>query len=116
MTDTLNALSIKQRAKDHVDYGLLVGLVALSVVGVIMAYSATRQQLVDAGENPHYYFERQAMFVVLGLVVMVVVARIDYRRYEIVATPLYVFSLLALAGVFVVGTSAFGAQIGRAHV
>jgi rod shape determining protein RodA len=110
VTDTLTALSIKRRTRDHVDYGLLIGLVALSVVGVIMAYSATRQQLVNAGENPHYYLERQAMFVILGLVAMTIVARIDYRRYDIAATPLYVGSVLALAGVFVVGTSALGAQ------
>ncbi len=110
MTDTLSALSIKQRTKDHVDYGLLVGLIALSVVGVIMAYSATRQQLVNAGENPHYYLERQALFVIVGLVAMTIVARIDYRRYDIAATPLYIGSVLALAGVFVLGTSALGAQ------
>jgi rod shape determining protein RodA len=110
MTDTLSAITSHIRRQDRMDYGLLVGLIALGVTGVVMIYSATRQALVDAGENPHYYVERQAFFVVLGIIAMYVVSRIDYRRYEIAATPLYVLSLVALAGVFVVGNSALGAE------
>jgi rod shape determining protein RodA len=110
MTDTLSAITSHIRRQDRMDYGLLWGLIALGVTGVVMIYSATRQALVDAGENPHYYVERQAFFVVLGIVAMYVVSRIDYRRYEIAATPLYVLSLFALAGVFVVGNTALGAE------
>lgn len=110
MTDTLSAFTARVRTRDHADYGLLWGLIALGATGVVMAYSATRQQLVNAGENPHYYLERQGLFVLLGIVAMFLVSRIDYRRFEIAATPLYVGSLLALAGVFVLGKSALGAQ------
>jgi rod shape determining protein RodA len=110
MTDTLSAMTSHIHRQDRLDYGLFGGLIALGVTGVVMIYSATRQALVDAGENPHYYVERQAFFVVLGIVAMYVVSRIDYRRYEIAATPLYVFSLFALAGVFVVGNTALGAE------
>jgi rod shape determining protein RodA len=110
MTDTLSAITSHIRRQDRLDYGLLWGLIALGVTGVVMIYSATRQALVDAGENPHYYVERQAFFVVLGIAAMYVVSRIDYRRYEIAATPLYVLSLVALAGVFVAGNSALGAE------
>jgi rod shape determining protein RodA len=110
MTDTLSAITSHIRRQDRMDYGLLGGLIALGVTGVVMIYSATRQALVDAGDNPHYYVERQAFFVVLGIIAMYVVSRIDYRRYEIAATPLYVLSLFALAGVFVVGNSALGAE------
>ncbi len=98
------------RAPGTMDWGLFVGIVVLGMTGVVMIYSATRQALVNAGLNPHYYVERQAVFVVLGVVVMYVVSRFDYRRFEIAATPLYVVSLLALAGLFVVGRSALGAQ------
>jgi rod shape determining protein RodA len=110
MTDTLSAITSHIRRQDRMDYGLLWGLITLGVTGVVMIYSATRQALVDAGENPHYYVERQAFFVLLGIIAMYVVSRIDYRRYEIAATPLYVLSLFALAGVFVVGRSALGAE------
>lgn len=110
MTDALGAFADHFRKTDHVDYGLLWGLLALAFTGIVVNYSASRQQLINAGEGPHYYLERQAFFVVLGLVVMFLISRIDYRRYEIAATPLYVFSLFALAGVFVIGKSALGAE------
>ena len=109
-TDTLSAITTRIRSRDHVDYGLLWGLVVLGITGIVVNYSASRQQLINADENPHYYLERQALFVVLGFIAMFIVARIDYRRYEIVATPLYIISLFALAGVFVVGQSALGAE------
>jgi rod shape determining protein RodA len=110
MTDTLSALTIKLRSRDRPDYGLFAGLVALALAGVVVSYSASRQQLLNAGDNPHYYVERQAFFVALGLVIMYAVSRIDYRRFDIAATPLYICGLLSLAGVFVVGNSELGAQ------
>ena len=111
MTDTLSfsTMSSRLRSKDRLDLGLACGLIALGVTGVVMIYSATRQGLINAGDSPHYYLERQAVFVGLGIVVMYVVSLIDYRRLEIVTTPLYVLSLLSLAGVYVVGSSAQGA-------
>jgi len=110
MTDTINALSNRIRSKDSLDASLLWGLIALGITGVIMIYSATRQALINAGYNPHYYLERQSIFVILGIVVMYGISLIDYRRLEIVATPLYVSGLLGLAGVFVLGSSSLGAQ------
>ncbi len=111
MTDTLNARAISlHRPSTHVDYSLALGLIILGFFGTFMTYSASRQALVDAGENPHYYLERQGFFVMLGIVAMAIVARIDYRRLEVLATPLYVCSFFALAGVFVIGQSALGAQ------
>ncbi|MGD1014098.1 MAG: FtsW/RodA/SpoVE family cell cycle protein [Acidimicrobiales bacterium] len=110
MTDTLVAWTSKLRSSDRMDYSLFVGMTALGVIGVGMIYSATRQALVNAGYNGHYYLERQGEFFVAGVIAMYLVSLIDYRRLEIVATPLYVCSLLGLAGVFVLGQSALGAQ------
>jgi len=110
VTDTLSALTSRLRARDRLDLGLLWGLMALGIIGAFMIYSATRQPMLNAGYNPHYYLERQGLFVVLGIIVMYVISMFDYRRFEILATPLYVISLVALAGVFVVGQSSLGAQ------
>ncbi|HWE69179.1 MAG TPA: rod shape-determining protein RodA [Acidimicrobiales bacterium] len=82
----------------------------LAVTGVVMIYSATRGKLALAGDDPHYYLKRQAIFVIVGVVVMVAMAVFDYRRLEQVSTILYVGTLLALAGVYVIGKSAQGSQ------
>jgi rod shape determining protein RodA len=111
LTDTLQARSFSlHRPSAHIDYGLFFALITLGMFGAFMSYSATRQALANAGYNPHYYLERQGLFVVIGVVVMTIIAHIDYRRLEILATPLYVCSFFALAGVFVIGQSALGAQ------
>ncbi|HEY5437564.1 MAG TPA: FtsW/RodA/SpoVE family cell cycle protein [Acidimicrobiales bacterium] len=110
MTDPMTQLSFRPRTKERFDIGLFAGLIVLGVLGVVTIYSATRQLLITEGFNPHYFLERQAFFVGLGIVVMYVVSLIDYRRLEIVTTPLYVLSLLSLVGVFVIGSSALGAQ------
>ena len=110
MSDTLSAITSRIRGRESMDRSLFAGLVLLGLIGVVMIYSATRTALVNAGYNPHYYLERQGIFVVAGIVIMYGISRIDYRRLEILATPLYVVALFALAGVFVAGQSALGAQ------
>ncbi|HEV2428116.1 MAG TPA: FtsW/RodA/SpoVE family cell cycle protein [Acidimicrobiales bacterium] len=110
MSDALASITTRLRTRDGLDVSLLLALVAAGFAGVVMVYSATRQPLILAGYNPHYYVERQGLFVLIGIAAMYLVSRVDYRRLEIVATPLYVLSLLSLIGVFVIGNSALGAQ------
>ena len=89
---------------------LLVGATLLvAAIGVVMVYTATRGSLLAAGEDPRTYLKKQGLFVVLGVIVMVIVAVIDYRRWEPLANILYWLIVLALMGVFVVGSSAQGA-------
>ena len=90
------------------DLVLLAATMVLAVTGVIMIYSATRGKLSLEGVDPHYYLKRQAVFLVLGVLVMVVVALVDYRRLEQISTVLYVGVVLALLAVFAVGSSAQG--------
>jgi len=110
VTDTLAALTSRLKPKEGIDHSLLWGMILLGLIGAVMDYSATRDGLINAGYNPHYYLERQGLFVVIGVAVMCAISLIDYRRLEIVATPLYVLSLISLMGVFFLGQSALGAQ------
>jgi len=110
VTDTMVNWTTKLRSNDRMDVSLFVGLLALGFVGVGMIYSATRQALVNAGYSGHYYLERQGGFFVAGVIAMIVVSRLDYRRFDVVATPFYVASLLGLVGVFALGQTALGAQ------
>ena len=73
--------------------------VILAVTGVVMIYSSTRGWLARGGNDPHYFLKRQAIFMVIGLVVMVGFALFDYRKLEQISTFLYVGILLALLAV-----------------
>ena len=57
----------------HVDWLLLACSVAIAVIGLAMVYSTTRGRIPG---DPTYFVQRQGMFFVIGLVVLVVVALI----------------------------------------
>ncbi|MGC8472238.1 MAG: FtsW/RodA/SpoVE family cell cycle protein [Acidimicrobiales bacterium] len=89
-----------------VDPFLIIGSIVAAVIGVVMVYTATRGPLLLAGTSPTYYLKRQAIFVVLGIVVMGVVGLFDYRKLEALGMAIYALSLFALLAVMVphVGT------------
>ena len=91
------------------DLILLIATMLVSILGVVMVYTATRGSLLAQGDDPKTFLKKQGLFVILGVITMVVVALIDYRRLETVATILYWLIVLSLLGVFVVGSSAQGA-------
>lgn len=93
----------------RLDYGLVVATLVVAVIGVVIVYSATRSELLLAGDSPHYYLDRQAAYVVVGIVVMAVLAASDYRWLENAAAVLYGLLVVALLSVFVIGSSALGA-------
>ena len=94
----------------HFDVVLAGALVAIGIFGSVMVYSATRDSLQAQGISPTYYLKKQAIFLVIGLVVMVGVAAIDYRRLRDWALIIYGFTLLMLLAVYVVGHKSKGAQ------
>ena len=92
------------------DVVLLLSTLAIALIGVVMVYTATRGILIREGLSPSYYLKRQAVFMVLGVIVMAAVAFLDYRRLEPVAYVLYGLMILALMAVMVVGSRAQGSQ------
>jgi rod shape determining protein RodA len=96
----------------HVDVLLVFSTVAMATLGVVMVYYATRAKLVSQGVNPHYYLDRQAVFVALGLAVMVLVASIDYHRFE-EWTP-YVYGVVVI-GLLAVLSPAGKTSLGAAR-
>jgi len=94
----------------HLDVALIVMTLAVSAFGALMVYSATRDQLQAEGLSPEYYLKKQAVFMLIGVVVMFVVAAIDYRHFRDWAPALYGLSILMLVGVYAVGHKSKGAQ------
>jgi rod shape determining protein RodA len=109
MTTLARTHVASRRSVPPFDFLLVGATLVVSAIGVVMVYTATRGPLLAAGEDPKTFLKKQALFVVLGVIVMVVVAAIDYRRWEPLANLIYWLMILALLGVFVVGSSAQGA-------
>ncbi len=67
----------------HMDWTLLAITVFLIGFGMLMQYSATRD---DTPGNPTYYVLRHVVSLLIGLILMGLMLSFDYRRLK-VATP-----------------------------
>ena len=92
------------------DVILVAAAVAIGSFGCLMVYTATRYQFAAAHISPTYDLKKQAIFMVLGLVVMIGVAAVDYHHYGALSGVLYGVSVLMLIAVYLVGHKSRGAQ------
>jgi rod shape determining protein RodA len=99
------------RRKGESDWSLALAAVVAAFLGVIFIYTATRTGLAVQGLSGTYFLKRQLVFDLLGIGVMLTLWRLDYRRIEQIATPLYVIMIVMLLAVLSpVGSNALGAQ------
>ncbi len=86
---------------------LILAVVGLAVCSVVTLSSATRD-LVPG--QPGYYVDRQAVYLFVGILLMVALSRLDYshlRQFKRVIYALLMFSILAVLGL---GHAARGSQ------
>ncbi|MGC1185474.1 MAG: putative lipid II flippase FtsW [Candidatus Dormiibacterota bacterium] len=85
----------------ELDVWLLLLTLALCGLGLIMVYSASQAFAYTDYGNPAYFFERQLLWLGLGLVGLVVCAKIDYHRWVQLAPFVTIVTLVLLAAVLV---------------
>jgi rod shape determining protein RodA len=95
------------RAPIRFDPLLLLAVLGLIACSLVVLSSATRD---DIAGSPHYYVYRQAMYAVVGLVLMVVLTRLDYSRLRELKYGLYATMLGLILLVIAVGTTARGSR------
>jgi cell division protein FtsW len=83
---------------------------ALTFFGLVMVYSATSASAALGNGNSVGYLERQGVYAAIGLVLLVVASRTDFRKLKSIAPPLVVTSLVLCAAVLVVGERINGAR------
>lgn len=105
----------RKRAREYYfDYSLVFIVLFLLGFGLIMVYSASSYEASVSeklGYDAAYYFKKQAVAALLGLVAMVVVSRIPYHFWERFAIPAYLVSaVLILLVLTPLGYEANGAR------
>jgi cell division protein FtsW len=93
----------KKRVIDfsRVDYLLLESVLFLVVLGAAIVYSASSYRAEQLSGDSATYFKNQLFRIGLGLVLMFIVASIDYHKWLGFAPLLYVFALFFLLLVFI---------------
>ena len=94
------------------DRALLLAVAALSAFGLVMVFSASEVQGWLWFHNAAYYFERQLIWLVLGLVLLWAGAHLDYHRLRPLAWPL---GLAAVALMVLVLLPHFGVEVNGAR-
>jgi cell division protein FtsW len=82
-----------------VDRWLFGATVLLVLLGLVMVFSASAVMAKDRFGSPYYFVLRQIGWACVGVLAMVVLMRVDYRRYK---HPAVVFTLLGLTMVLLV--------------
>lgn len=91
-------------SRRDLDWPLLLITLLICAVGVLQIYSATRDTIWQDA------WWKQILYVFLGLALMWVIMVVDYHTLLHHVTLMYILSVVALAGTFVIGKQVFGSR------
>jgi rod shape determining protein RodA len=89
---------------DGILVGAAIGLIAFSIFTL-----ATSSRDEIAG-RPMYFVERQAIYAVLGIALMLAVSRLDYTRFRDLRLTIYAAMVGSIALVFLIGSAVRGSN------
>jgi cell division protein FtsW len=99
------------RVAGPIDPWLLIIVLALLCIGLVMVYSASSFVSAQLYGDASYFFERQLLWTIIGIPVMLIAMRIDYRvwrRFSLIGMIIVLPLLILVLTHF--GSSAYGAS------
>jgi cell division protein FtsW len=97
--------------KGQLDTHILVLVtLGLTAFGLVMVYSATSASAALGGTDPSYYLKREAIYALVGVALLMVLYRTDYRALRYLAPVLMLASIGLCFAVLVVGQEVNGAR------
>ncbi|HET8846043.1 MAG TPA: FtsW/RodA/SpoVE family cell cycle protein, partial [Ktedonobacteraceae bacterium] len=98
------------RVAGKIDPWLLIVVLALQCVGVVMVDSASSFLAASYTGDAGYYFQRELIWVFLGIIAMLVTMRIDYRFWRRISLAGMLVILPLLVIVLLIGVNVYGAS------
>jgi cell division protein FtsW len=89
---------------------LLLVTLALVAFGLVMVYSATSASAALANGDSSYYFRKQGLYALVGVVLLLVIRRSSYRGLRLLSPALVLGSIGLLLAVLAIGASVNGAR------
>ena len=93
-----------------VDRGLLIGLIALMVGGVVLSLAASPPVAERLGLNTYHFFYRQAFFIIPALAVMIGVSLLTPRQIRRVAFVVFIVAFLLMIATLFIGAEIKGSR------
>ena len=92
----------------NIDWWLVFAVLGLMIIGLVLIYSATLT--FNTGTVKSWHMQRQSMFMVVGVLLVIASLFVDYRSLKPFDWPLYGFNIFLLLAVMAFGKSLLGAQ------
>ena len=70
--------------------------VALLTIGLVMLFSASYPYALQHRGDSYYFFNRQLLFAILGVAVMLFVSKLNYKLLKTIVKPLFAITILLL--------------------
>ncbi|MDH5409391.1 MAG: putative lipid II flippase FtsW [Gammaproteobacteria bacterium] len=104
-TFTHGPLGLERRNKNAwmMDFGLIISVVALLSLGLVMVGSASVSIAEQKYGDPFYFLWRQLLFISIGGICALIVAKIPLNIWEEAGPVLVILSMLMLVLVFIPG-------------
>lgn len=96
-------MSLTIAAPRKLDWGVLLPVMGLLALGLVMVYSSSAVLGADRYHSQFFFLKRQAVRLLIGLVVMLLLARFDYHRLVSIAPWALALSVGLLAALVVLG-------------
>ncbi|MDD3656813.1 MAG: rod shape-determining protein RodA [Atribacterota bacterium] len=96
------------RLVKHIDYTLIFSVIDLCILGLLVIYSTTHQEIVNEGAIQ--FTKSQLIYILVGLFFCFFVAIIDYHDISKIAIPLYFLSIIILVYVLISGKETGGSR------
>jgi len=100
--------SATKTVRGTIDYPFLIIVLLLLTIGLVMVFSSSYAAAYYDNLPSTYYFFRQGLFAVAGVIVMFILSGIDYRRWRALSPALMVASIVLLVLVLVIGVGNYG--------
>ena len=84
----------------QIDYGIFYTLCILLSIGVIMVYSASSFYAMFHNNDSMYFFKRQLIWAIIGIISMSIMMSIDYHKLKKITPQLLICTIPLLIAVF----------------
>ncbi len=100
----------RSNGKRRYDETLLAVVIILIAIGLVMLYSTSSYNGEVKFHDPFYYLKKQGFATFVGFLGMVIVSRVDYHRWAVLAIPGYLTAIALSVAVMFFGDEYNGSK------
>ena len=89
---------------------LFISVIILSSFGLLMVYSSSSIWAEYKFDDPLKYVKNQGLFLIIGIIIMYLISKIDYKKYYKYASKIFLVCFALIVLVLFVGTERNGSK------